>query len=534
MSHTSVSNVCAVLGAFATGMVIGWVWSGPSARSASNRIPNSAGQRNVATVVTNVDGHPPLDSARTFTDRLNKVLTTANGLKRTRAASAIADGLDIPQIREAFEAMQRIHIPQRQAIWTALISRWAELDPQGAFAHALEKNGSAYVVMKIWAENDLAAAREALSKISEDSKRKGAIAGLIEALAESDPKQAFELVEKTETYSDPVEMVFENWVEQDPEEAASHAAKLPRGFQRQAAIRAVTTRWAESNLENALQWAESLPESDVTGKAGYGDGTPVALIVANWMDKDPESALRWIKERSLNPRTANLLAASTREVFFKTGNPMLSAQIVLMLQPGEPRNNALGNLIRWWGDNDLDGAITWATEQSGDVQAATIPSLAGRLAETDPEKALDLASNLGDAARAKAFGEIVSAWAHRNPAAAAEWLQGQPPNAEQLKRVAYAWVQKDVNEATEWINTLEDGATKDQVLSDVATRLQSANPLVALAWIAGIGDEQQRNQAYKDAVYLWLVYDPAAARKWLSTAPLAEDLRAELLKDAGQ
>jgi hypothetical protein len=213
---------------------------------------------------------------------------------------------------------------------------------------------------------------------------------------------------------------------------------------------------------------------------------------------------------------------------------MLSAQIALMLQPGDTRTNALENLMSWWSGTNLDGAITWAQEQDQDVQAATIPSLAGCLAETDPEKALNLASNLGETARAKALGEIVSAWVHRDPAAAAEWLQGQPPNTEQLKRVAYEWVQRDVSTATEWINSLEDGAAKDQALGYVASQFQSTNPLVALAWIAGIGDEQKRTEAYKDAVDLWLIFDPAAARKWLRTAPLNEDLKAEIMKGAGQ
>jgi hypothetical protein len=530
----SQKNVCAVLGAFAVGSVIGWFWPGSSPRSAKSQAAHSAVQQPAAAVVADVDVSPSREYTGDFSERLNRVLATRNGLKRMRAASAIADGLDIPQIREALEAMQRIHIPQRQAIRLSLISRWAGLDPKGAFAYAFEKNDGVYAVMKIWAENDLPAAREAMSKMSEDSKRKDAIAGLIEALSESDPMQAFELVKTTETYSDPVETLFENWVEKDPEEAASHAAKLPRGFQRQAAIRAVALRWTESNLENALVWAESLPESDMNGIAGYGYGTPVALIIANWMDKDPESALRWIKERSLDSRMARLLAASTPEVVFKTGNPMLSAQIALLLQPGESRNNALGNLVRWWSDTDLDGAIRWANDQSDDVQAATIPSLAGRLAALDPEKALNLASGLGDTARSKAMSEVISAWAFRDPAAAAEWLQKQPPNAEHLKDVAYEWVQRDVDRATEWINSLEGGVTKDQALSYVASRFQSTNPLVAVAWIAGIGDEQQRIQAYKDAVDLWLVFDPVAARKWLRTAPLTEDLRAELMKGAGQ
>jgi hypothetical protein len=534
MSHMSVSNICAVLGAFAAGSMMGWFWSGSSTRGTNDRIATSTLRRDVPAPVIDVDIHPSHESTRAFTDRLNRVLATRNGLKRMRAATAIADGLDIPQIREALEAMQRIHIPQRPEIRTSLISRWAELDPNGAFAYALEKNDAVYTVMKVWAEHDLPAARKAMAKISEDSKRKDATAGMIETLSESDPMQAFELVKTTETYSNPVETLFENWVEKDPEEAASHAAKLPRGFQRQAAIRAVALRWAESNLENALQWAESLPESDMNGVAGYGYGTPVALIVANWMDRDPDSALRWIKEQSLDSRKARLLAASSMEVTFKTGNPMLSAQLALMLQPGESRINALGNLMRWWSDTDLDGAIRWANDQSDDIQAETMPLLAGRLASLDPEKALNFASGLGDTVRAEAMKQVISQWAFRDPAAAAEWLQNQPQNAEQLKQVAYEWAQRDVRAATKWINSLEDGAAKDQALSYVASQFQSTNPLVAVAWIAGIGDEQKRTEAYEDAVDLWLIFDPAAARKWLRTAPLTEDLKAEIMKRAGQ
>jgi hypothetical protein len=151
--------------------------------------------------------------------------------------------------------------------------------------------------MKVWASSDLASAQQTISKMAESVAKRAAISGVIEGLSETDPKQAFELAQKSDTFPNVTDKLFENWVEKDPQEAASHLAQLSPKFDRRSAIYTIATKWADTDLPNALQWAETLPENDakVNGSTAYR--TPMSFVVANWMDRDSAAALRWIEER---------------------------------------------------------------------------------------------------------------------------------------------------------------------------------------------------------------------------------------------
>jgi hypothetical protein len=91
-------------------------------------------------------------------------------------------------------------------------------------------------------------------------------------------------------------------------------------------------------------------------------------------------------------------------------------------------------------------------------------------------------------------------------------------------------VAQDLPVATQWVNALDDGRLKDDVVTRVVSKFQNRNPQVALAWIEGISDDVKRVEAYRKLARTWIRNDRVAARSWLDGAPLPEPVKNELLK----
>jgi hypothetical protein len=530
MSQKSVSIIGAVLGAFAVGSVIGWTWSsaGDALLHASRSpLPSRTG-------AAHADQRESASRAgeREFRERFEKALAIRSSVKRTRAIAAIGDELTPEQLRSAIEAVQRTRTAESQSVLLALLSRWTELEPEAAFGYAQGYKGDNNLVAigevaKSWARTNPEAVREAIAKVPEGMLRSAGIAGLIEALSETNPEEAFRLAEKTQTFSNPIDTLFKNWAEKDPQSAGAHALRLPPGFQRDAAIHATARTWAKADVSGALSWTASLPDADAIGR--LGSGTSVGNIILTWADEDADSALRWLEELPEGSRKSGILNTLCTQYAYRPEDPLLAARLISMAQSGKARDDTWGTFINAWADSDLAGATAWVDQQPDDVRQAVLPALARNIAQTDPARAIKLASALPEKAKDNAVKDVLSTWAHADPSGAGEWARKQPPKTAFLESVAAAWINRDVTGATEWINTIEGGAVEDEVLSRVVRRVQERNPEIAVAWIEGISDEGKRETAYKNLGRGWLRIDRAAARAWIESSPLPQAFKDEML-----
>jgi hypothetical protein len=524
-----------IVWAFMASALVGWFCAEGSANRKppprSAQIEKSLIQSSAPTVDGLRNNFSPTDD-RDFSDRFKKTLAIRSKIKRARAIAAVADDLSAAQIRSAIERVQRTRIAERQAILVVLISRWAELEPEAAFAYAQDYKADDNLVLigqvtKNWARANPEAAQEAIAKVPEGMLRSAGIAGIIEALSETDPEQAFRLAEKTTTFSNPIDTLFKNWSEKDPQIAGAHALKLPPGFQRDAAIRATALTWAKADVLGALNWTESLPDVDAIGR--LGNGTPVGNIVLAWAEEDADSALRWIEELPEGSRKSGILNTLCSQYAYQYDDPNFAARLISTAPPGSARNDAWKTFTNTWAEVDLAGATAWAKQQPDDVRNTVLPVLARSTVHTDPAAAIELASTLSEAAKDDAIKDVISTWAHADPSSAAAWVRKQPPKSALLEAVAAGWIMKDVGAATEWINTIEGGPVKDDVLGRVVRRIQGENPRIAIAWIEGISEEGKREAAYKNLSRNWLRLDRTAARAWIESAPLPQAFKDEML-----
>jgi hypothetical protein len=524
-----------IVGTFVAGAALGWTLTSNfvvDTRRAKNEVNSNRRAADLVTGQRSASANPGEEFGR----RLEKALFDPNEIKRARAILTIADGLDAGQIRKALDAVQKVCTPDRREVMTALFSRWGEVEPKAALEYATAMKDEFYLVMiievtKSWAGHNLAEARETVDKMTDSMLQKAAVGGLIEKLSESDPKAAFELAQKTQTYSNVIFACFSSWAESNLEEAALYADKFPPGFQRTAALWSVAESWARSDVQAALRWAEAFPATKPTYPSM---DSPLPIVFRTWMDADSESALRWLEAFPVEEKKSDVVATLIRNFRAEDFEVPLAERLIAMAPSGEVRDQAWDRYVRSWCDLDLDGALAWAQSQPSNVRETVLPTLAQSIAETEPLRALELVATLGEVPRDKAINNVLAAWADTEPAAAAAWLAKQPPEASFHQSVAQAWVAQDLPAATQWVNGLADGPMKDEVIGYVVARFQSRNPQVAVAWIEGISDEAKRVEASRNLAQAWSRIDRAAARSWIESATLPESVKTELLKPDSQ
>jgi hypothetical protein len=425
-----------------------------------------------------------------------------------------------------------------------LFARWGELDPTAAFQRALsfptERQVSVQAVIRGWATVDVTAAEAWLADFHsplQDTARRG----LIAAVAETDPKRAFALLEGLTQWGDPslAEAVFSRWLESAPVEAAARAAQLPAGSFRQVSLGVIAREWAATDGPSAVEWAAALSDS---GKTPNGQSFPFqadALTTALkvWMDQDAAAANDWLQnlpdEKKRRAAITSLISITADD------DPHHAAQMLEKMVPaGKERDSAIKDLAdRWSRGGDPAGAIEWAQAQTdahthGLVAREVAFQLvnAGNLNPQNTSAVLELAQTLSGETKVRATGNVLFAWATREPAAAAAWAAKFPGQPEYLSGVARGWVIKDPSAAQAWVDSLQEGSVKDQVLFDVATAAAQFNQEVASRCGAQVRDPQKREVAYKEIAKRWLQTDVKAARAWIATLPLSQEAKDQLLK----
>ncbi len=448
--------------------------------------------------------------------------------------AAIADDLDAAQVSAALDGLARdggfSFGNERDQIAEQLFERWGELDPTAALSRVLtfpmERNISLQAAVRGWAGKDAKAVEAWLAEFNSPLKET-ARRGLVTAVADTDPERAFALLQGLSQWSDGrlAEAVFSRWTDSQPAKAAAHAARLPAGYFRQNALNLVAREWASRDAASAVAWAETLPEADT-----------LTTVLKTWMDADADAATNWLEHISDGKKKNQLLGS----LIAVTGDddPQRAAQLLgTLLPPGEEQDKALKDLTFRWSHSDSRGALAWAQQQTdAHVLEIIVPNLAVQLATfenldpQDTQTALQLAQSLSGSAQARATRYVLNAWAQNDPVAAAAWATRYPNNAEYLEGVAMSWVRKDADTATEWMTSLPSGPARDQVLALPAERGFQIAPETAVRWIGEMSDPQKQESAYKKLAAGWLQSDVKAAREWIGTSPLPDDVKIQLLK----
>ncbi|MGH8048494.1 MAG: hypothetical protein ACREKL_14730, partial [Chthoniobacterales bacterium] len=230
--------------------------------------------------------------------------------------------------------------------------------------------------------------------------------------------------------------------------------------------------------------------SDRAPLAGMGAApTSVKEIVAQFKDALADSSagrrmgrLWWLSQQ-INAANAKEIVEQTLkdnsgigQEYFATAalfdtwgrvDPKAALAYAENLKKGAQRDQAIINSLRGWATQDFDAAKAWADAMpSGQLKRSAANSIIAALAESDPDRALDIALKQERTSDGFAYAySVFPAMVRQDPEHAAERALNLPPGSFRtaaMRLVAQQWSQRDRDAAMKWMESLPDGAAKQQ------------------------------------------------------------------------
>ena len=301
------------------------------------------------------------------------------------------------------------------------------------------------------------------------------------------------------TYDKAVNQIFSNFNNPATLPAALNEVTDPGA--RAGAISALATRWADINANDALAWAQSLPESD--GAARTGALNTILTTLAN---TDPATAAAFLKN---------------------------------VPDPGD-FSSTVSAIVQRLASTDPQAALEMANTLPDDAtKGKAINSVLVKMAATDFASAWNYAGSLPDGTiRDTAIVGLVSENAAQNPAQAASLLDQIPPGTAQTSAVdalAKTWLKQDPQAFTNWLTGMPTGSERDEAIGQMVSSTQTAkNPAAVLAWANTISDPQIQAKQIESVLTTWMKSDSIAALNAAQTVNLPDAQKTALIQKLTQ
>ncbi len=275
------------------------------------------------------------------------------------------------------------------------------------------------------------------------------------------------------------------------------------------------TAWAQIDPTAALAYT--------TEKTNGGMATGTVLTA--WASRDPEAAVAWAKANhegdNPNPYMIGIIRGLVET------NPTRATQLLEELPYSGERGNALQAMMPHLLQLGSEGAKDWIAKLSDDrLKDGATARFAEAMAKQDPAgTATWLLANLGEAST-RSVDEVFTEWAKTDKNAAMSSFE-KLPEGDARSRALRGLVMVDARE-----NPQAAAALMNQYPNDVDDRMVQhfiwnsfdKSPQTAVSQIGLIKDERSRDRMYDRALDGWLNEDPAAARAWVSSANLSENV----------
>lgn len=317
------------------------------------------------------------------------------------------------------------------------------------------------------------------------------------------------------------------------------------------------------------------PHAEILNHAHPGSAEPLALFHKRLQQNgggtyQTERLLRQMYKESLASSLAFLEGITDPEMRKRYASLMLynppphdvPALLQWMKQQGDPdfRTDVLSLLMKHWTRQDQEavlGAIEALPEDNRSAlyakmlkdlpasqQLASLSKIpdadresffathAKKLSKRLPEESFAMMMELRPSEdRATAMTGLLRNWATKDPLRAIQSLEREndPDLATQgFRDVAFGWSSVDSYRASNWINELKPGPTRDAASSGLAEEMAGEQPDRAFEWAASIRDSELRIDTLRKVMDQWGATDSTAAAAALKNAPLTNEERSAL------
>lgn len=348
-------------------------------------------------------------------------------------------------------------------LYSALFSRWGELDPDGARV-ALEAGTGTNPILKFagaaslaggWMEKDpdsflkwLSEDKEGMTP-KEKELRESMTNGLMSGMANIDNVMAEKLIAAAPK-------------DRRPGMIMDMAERDPGIDPREAAARALAEAGDNQGQRSNIQWrvGRMLAERDPKEAIAYAEqqdpkerGQTYEAAMNSWVRDDKAEAMKWLKD-----------------------------------QPAEVQANAVRGLRSQMDDMSYDEVAKLSGEVSGDASSRVWSMAVEEKVRENPRDALQYLPNISEAERPNSYNQI-----------------------------AQEWTKKDAMAASEWVYDLSPGKEKDFAIQGMVRELRTKEPDSSTMWASSIGDERMRGLLVTENARTWLKRDRAAAEEWINT-----------------
>lgn len=497
------SRLTIALTALLAGTATGWFFAPvPSAGPNQSKVSKSSPESSTPTPPV-ANPAPTAPAENEFVARLHEILSIGKREKRERAVRSIADGMSIPEIRDALQRLEGIRVRERDRIRNLLLAQWGILDPKGAMVFAMDRGNLAEridavnAVLGGWVEKDASSAEAWVAALPTGPLRGEAMGILVKGLAISDPKHALQLAQdsknivfrsyfvSTDGGSPLVHALFDKWLDDDPKAAAEAAIALPDSVHfRKTALHVIGKRWASKDIDAALAWAES--NTPVLDNADH-QSNPLTGVVDGWLTTDPAAAIAWLNDLPDGDGKVGLIRAMVSCVDDR--DPAQAMDLAIVIPPGSMREQAIIYSARSWLQSDPGSAAKWAFQQED------------------------------ESIRRTSLRSVAAEWMRNDPAGARGWIDSLPADVARDTMLGDA------------IGMIANGVSwgGSSYMGFVETMSSEAIQNAAQT-IEQISDVTQRKTAYTTLAGKWLSRDPQAAQAWIGSLPVTNEEKEALLK----
>ena len=406
------------------------------------------------------------------------------------------DARDIPRLLDIMAKYPWTHA--RMQLNHAFYSRWSEMEPARALAHAQRQPAGRHQDQAVqsalhgWAYTDAANMRQWVRSLPEGELKTKANQALAPHLSAQDPAAAFAQAVADGAVMDHQRMlgIYTAWASTDPLKAIAAIDRQTDGQVRQSGRMQIAANWANQDPAAAWAWASAQPLSEsstlaqvilgawaqqdpVTAAAqvsqmpaGQLRANAIKSVASNWAQKDGMAALSWLKSLPQGSSQAWLFGNIVNQIAAK--DPELALHVSQDLPAGQARTNAMSKAVRIIAQTDPDRALLALAEfPEGQQKTQAMQQLLGSLAQTNPAKALQFIDQI--------------------PAGP----QGNQILAQTIGQLAL----KDPEAAIEYVQTMPEGARQYQTLSQIASTLARQDPELASIFASALPRGQYFNNA---------------------------------------
>ena len=321
--------------------------------------------------------------------------------------------------------------------------------------------------------SELLALKEGVGSNQQIQEKKATLKAAVERGIKQDPKSVIKLLFGFEQVDNLVSgptatNEVRSFIQRAPELAITLLDQVPDEFGRSTLADAIGSDWAETDMKAAFAWANQQTDPKIKSAILVG-------VISSWGKTDLKGALAYVE--TLPPGVLLDRDNTISEAFEKNCFAARGYQGALAMMQSLPE---------------------------GRIKDLAAKGISDFMSLNHPRAAWDLASGIGDSRlRSRAEFRVVI----------------------QLSMGSLT----DPDAATQWMQSLPVGDTKDRLSAVISRPMAKNHPLAAFDIAAGIGDPNLRTQALKNVPRVWLWEAPAAATQWVKSLFLPQDVKTQLL-----